>query len=142
MQDVFQLDALESSKAITNTVTNPDYDAYFGRIAYGKGGCLLRMAQNFMTEDKFRKGVSKYLKMYQYANAETKDLWDALNSEAGDLPKDLASIMDTWTKKPGYPVVSYDGTNLEQTRFLLNATGKKIVIFKYKQNKGCGLAKK
>ena len=36
--DVFGLDALESSKAITVNVTNPDFDAYFGRIAYGKGG--------------------------------------------------------------------------------------------------------
>ena len=42
--DVFGLDALESSKAITVNVTNPDFDAYFGRIAYGKGGKNLSLS--------------------------------------------------------------------------------------------------
>ena len=36
-QSVFGLDALQSSKAITADVTNPDYDSYFGAIAYQKG---------------------------------------------------------------------------------------------------------
>jgi hypothetical protein len=36
-QSVFGLDALQSSKAITSDVTNPDYDSYFGAIAYQKG---------------------------------------------------------------------------------------------------------
>ena len=40
-QSVFELDALQSSKAITTNVTNPDYDAYFGAIAYQKGTFFL-----------------------------------------------------------------------------------------------------
>ena len=42
------------SKAITNPVTNPDYDARFGQIAYKKGACILRMIEKFMTEEKYR----------------------------------------------------------------------------------------
>ena len=41
-------------KAITNPVTNPDYDARFGQIAYKKGACILRMIEKFMTEEKYR----------------------------------------------------------------------------------------
>lgn len=126
LHEVFGLDALESSKAITVEVTNPDFDAYFGRIAYAKGGCLLRMIEHFLTEDTFKKGVRAYLKEYQYGNAETKDLWASLTSAAADqLPDNLniSVIMSGWTKQPGYPVVTFNGEKLSQTRFFLNATG-------------------
>ena len=36
-QVVFQIDALESSNAITMEVSNPNYDLHFGAIAYKKG---------------------------------------------------------------------------------------------------------
>ena len=128
MHNVFEDDALESSKAITNEVTNPDYDAFFGSIAYDKGGCIIRMIENFMTEDKLNLGVSQYLKKFEYSNAETKDLWEALNDVADpeSLPSnlELPEIMSSWTDQPGYPVVEYDGTTLKQERFLLNTTGK------------------
>ena len=127
MHNVFEDDALESSKAITNEVTNPDYDAFFGSIAYDKGGCIIRMIENFMTEDKLNLGVSQYLKKFEYSNAETKDLWEALNDVADpeSLPSnlELPEIMSSWTDQPGYPVVEYDGTTLKQERFLLNTTG-------------------
>lgn len=124
-QMVFGLDALESSKAITVEVTNPDYDAYFGSIAYSKGGCLLRMAENFMTEEKFRQGVNAYLKEYLYGNAETAQLWAKL-TEFADLPQGLnvSQIMNTWTTQPGFPVVTINATQMSQTRFLLDPNGK------------------
>ncbi len=122
--NVFSLDALESSKPITTEVTNPDYDAFFGRIAYDKGGSLLRMIENFMTEEKFRAGLSSYLKKYQYSNAETKDLWNSLTEFAPD-GVDISNIMPSWTDQPGYPVVTFDGSALKQERFFLNMTGKK-----------------
>ena len=37
LQVVFQIDALESSNAITMDVSNPNYDLHFGAIAYKKG---------------------------------------------------------------------------------------------------------
>ena len=67
--------------------------------------------------------MSQYLKKYEYKNAETKDLWAELNNVAQDLPESIATIMDTWTTQPGYPVVYYDGHTLKQKRFLLNSTG-------------------
>lgn len=121
-QMVFGLDALESSKAITVEVTNPDFDAYFGSIAYSKGGCLLRMAENFMTEKKFRQGVNAYLEEFSYGNAETAQLWDKLTLFTADLPPDLtvADIMNTFTKQPGFPVVTINATHMSQSRFLLD----------------------
>ncbi len=42
LQDVFEIDAYETSVAISSEVTNPEYDLVFGRIAYAKGACLIR----------------------------------------------------------------------------------------------------
>ena len=123
-QNVFQDDALESSKAIRNEVTNPDYADMFDSIAYDKGGSILRMTQHFMTEDKFKQGVRSYLKKHQFGNAESKDLWESLQ-EWANLPESLtiSQIMDTWTNQPGYPVITFNGSTLTQERFFLNASG-------------------
>ena len=95
-------------------------------------GCLLRMTENFLTEDKFRKGVSEYLKKYSYGNAQTKDLWASLSEEADNqLPPELnvSQIMDTWTSQPGYPLVTYDGHTLTQARFFLNSSAGKLSTY-------------
>ena len=124
-QMVFQLDALESSKAIRNEVTNPDFAELFDDIAYSKGGSILKMTEHFMKEQNFKKGVRAYLKKHQYGNAVAEDLWQSL-TEFADLPGNLTirQVMDTWTNQPGYPVVNFNGTTLTQERFFLNASGR------------------
>ena len=126
LHEALGLDAIESSKAITVNVSNPDFDGYFGRLVYAKGCVLLRMIEHFLTEDIFKMGVQDYLKRHQFGNAETKDLWESLSTVAGDqLPQNLSigTIMSTWTGQPGYPLVTFDGEKLSQTRFFLNASG-------------------
>lgn len=71
------------------------------------------------------------MKKHEFSNAEQNDLWDALTTQAkedGTLENDLTVklIMDTWTLRKGYPVVSVerDYTNnkliVTQKWFLLN----------------------
>ena len=128
-QSVFGPDALQSSKAITNDVTNPNYDSDFGSIAYNKGASVLRMIENFMTEEKFKSGVRSYLKTHEYGNAESKELWASL-TEFADLDDNLSisEIMDTWITQPGYPVVTYNGKKITQQRFFLDTSGKARVF--------------
>lgn len=38
------------------------------------------MLCNFLGEPTFQQALRNYLKKYQYSNAETKDLWDALSA--------------------------------------------------------------
>ncbi len=128
--DYKMLDALQSSQAITVTVTNPDFDATFGPIAYDKGGALCRMINGFLTEDTFKTGLRSYLKEHSYDNAESKDLWDSL-SAASNLS--VNKIMESWTTKPGYPVVSFDGKDFIQERFFLNSSGKYSISAKNKK---------
>lgn len=74
-------------------------------------------------------GLAKYLDKYKYANAVSKNLWDALSSQAQLENKsvNVADIMDTWTLQMGYPLVTvsrqYDGSKkmaAAQARFLLD----------------------
>ena len=125
----FGVDAIDTSKALLATCTNPTYDLQFGTIAYQKGASILRMIEKFMPKGKFQEGVQQYLKDHIYANAESKDLWNALNAKYnGDAT--IAEIMDSWTKKPGFPVVTFDGQSLSQERFFFDTEGKnQIVLF-------------
>ena len=90
------------------------------------------MLEHFMTEERFRQGVSQYLKEFSYKNAETEDLWNALSEQetADALPEGVTvnQIMKTWTSQPGYPVVMYDGHSLNQTRFFFNNSLGKLVL--------------
>ena len=74
-------------------------------LYYLKGASVLRMLDNFMGEEPFRKGVRNFLREFEYANAVTADLWRHL-AETSTEKLPIGDIMDTWTKQMGYPVLS------------------------------------
>ena len=118
------LDGLRNSHPIEQPVNNPDeIGELFDAISYSKGGSVLRMLEHYLGEEAFREGLRIYIQRHQYANARTRDLWNAL-SEASGQP--VAEIMDSWTSQTGYPVleatVNRSGEAIEvglsQSRFL------------------------
>ncbi|KAK7793608.1 hypothetical protein R5R35_013591 [Gryllus longicercus] len=133
LQNVFALDALESSHPISIAVGHPDeINEIFDRISYGKGASIIRMMDHFLTTDVFKKGLHNYLKKWSYDSSTQNDLWQALTEQAhadGVLAADVTvkRIMDTWTLQTGFPVVTvtrdYDagGATVTQERFLLRS---------------------
>ena len=129
-------DSLETSHPISVKVNNPsEVSSLFDTISYDKGASVIRMMSAFLTQESFKKGVSNYLNKYQLSNAEQDNLWDMLTEQAHkdktlDAALTVKQIMDTWTLKMGYPVVtlSRDYTNnkmvAEQKWFLLNPLNK------------------
>ncbi len=117
-------DSLHSTRSIQAPVEKPE-DAHqmFDEITYVKGAAVLRMLEFFLGEKTFQNGVSAYIKQHSFGNASTNDLWSALDKASG---KRVKSIMDTWCKQPGYPLIkvsSNNGTfNLEQERFFLDGS--------------------
>jgi puromycin-sensitive aminopeptidase len=112
------IDALKSTRSIEYTVLSPeDCRSMFDVLTYEKGAAVLRMLEQFLGAEVFRKGISGYLKKHQYNNTETGDLWDALEV-ASDQP--VRSMMDTWIFQQGFPVVSAtptaDGNGLKITQ--------------------------
>ncbi len=97
------VDGLQSTRPIEFTVRSPeDARAMFDILTYEKGAAVLRMLEQYLGAETFRKGIALYLKKHQYANTETGDLWDAL-AEPSREP--VRNIMDSWIFQPGFPVV-------------------------------------
>lgn len=104
LQSGLRLDSLRNSHAIEIPVKRADeISQVFDNISYSKGGAVLAMLARYLGEDVFIRGVSKYLQTYIYGNTKTDDLWDMLSSVAG---KDVTKLMQIWTKRVGFPVVS------------------------------------
>ncbi len=95
------LDGLRNTHPIEAEVKSPhDINELFDAISYSKGAAIIRMLEQFLGEETFRRGLVHYLSTHQYGNARTEDLWAALAYVSG---KPVKAIMDTWTKQPGYP---------------------------------------
>ncbi len=94
----------------------------FDVLTYQKGGALLRMLEQYLGAQRFREGVSHYLRRHRHANTETNDLWDAIEETSGEP---VRRMMDSWIWQPGYPLVSasLDGADLvlRQERFTFDA---------------------
>jgi aminopeptidase 2 len=122
LASALSLDSLRSSHPIEVPVKRADeVNQIFDAISYSKGSCVLRMLSKQLGEETFMEGVRRYLKKHAYGNTETGDLWAALSDASG---KDVEKIMDIWTKKVGFPVVtvtenpSASSIHLKQNRFL------------------------
>jgi tricorn protease interacting factor F2/3 len=121
MTPAFLWDALTSTHPIETKVVSPsDINQIGSAIIYNKGGSVLRMVEAYVGEDTFSRGVSAYLKKFQYGNASGEDLWRAIE-ETAKVP--VVEIMEKWIRKEGYPIITArlkgNSLHLEQARFLL-----------------------
>ncbi|XP_015795165.1 endoplasmic reticulum aminopeptidase 1-like [Tetranychus urticae] len=106
-QEALALDSLESSHAIMNDVKDPrEIEALFDTISYKKGAALIRMLKNFLGPDNLRFGLKNYLSKYKFSNAETSDLWRSFSNIVPNEVINVTSIMETWVRQKGYPVIS------------------------------------
>ena len=115
-------DSLRNSHPIEIPVKNPqEIREIFDHITYNKGSAVNRMLEHYLGEEKFRAGLRKYLKRYEYNNAKTVDLWKALE-EVSRQP--VRKIMAGFTQQEGYPAISAElgknGLELEQQRFIFD----------------------
>ena len=100
----FLIDALHATRPIEFPVRHPDEaSAMFDVLTYEKGASVLWMIEQYLDPNQFRDGVRKYLKSHVYANTESEDLWDAIESAAGGTP--VRAIMDSWIFQGGFPSV-------------------------------------
>src|SRR5690606_31689483 len=89
-------------------------------LTYEKGASVLRMLERYLGEDGFRAGIRLYLRSHLMGNAETTDLWDAIEEATGEP---VRRIMDSWIFQGGHPLVSVevepgsDRVTLTQRRF-------------------------
>jgi puromycin-sensitive aminopeptidase len=100
----FDTDSLASTRPIEFEVRSPaDAEGMFDVLTYEKGAAVVRMLEQFLGEDRFRAGIRRYIATHQYANADTGDLWDAIEAETGEPVRQL---MDSWIYQGGFPLVT------------------------------------
>jgi puromycin-sensitive aminopeptidase len=120
-------DGLRNTRPIEFPVGRPEEaEAMFDVLTYQKGAAVLRMLEQYLGPETFRKGISHYLTTHAYGNTDTGDLWDAIEGISGEP---VRLIMDSWIFQGGYPLVSVDRGDddrtieLAQRRFLYDPSG-------------------
>ena len=97
-------DGLQATRPVEFPVGRPEEaEGMFDVLTYQKGGSVLRMLEQYLGREVFRKGISHYLATHAYGNTETTDLWDAIESVSKEP---VRQIMDSWIYQGGYPLVT------------------------------------
>lgn len=115
-------DAMKTSHPIEVVVHHPDeVDQIFDVISYAKGASVIRMLSEYLGREVFYKGIHAYLVQFSYRNAQTEDLWRALELASGQK---ITGMANSWTSQTGYPIVTLAGGQLTQERFLADPSAK------------------
>ena len=102
-QTALALDALRATRAIrTRAETPEEINELFDPIAYEKSAGVIRMVENFVGKDAFRKAVASYIKKYAFGNAAAEDFWNEVTRVTG---KPVDRIMTSYVDQPGVPVL-------------------------------------
>src|SRR5260370_15972314 len=72
-------------------------------MTYGKGSAVLSMFESWAGEEKFRKGVRRYMTSHVHGNATAEDFLSALEAEGG---AGLAKAFSTFLDQAGVPLVT------------------------------------
>ena len=73
------IDSLRTSHPVEVPVKDPGaINEIFDTISYLKGCCIIRMLYDWLGQENMQKGLSQYLKKYQYGAASTEQLWVGL----------------------------------------------------------------
>ena len=100
----YNLDSLNSSHPIEVRIDAPEQiGQVFDDISYCKGSAILRMLSEFVGEQNFTRGLHNYLERFKFGNATSDDLWNEIDAASNEPIKNL---MQVWTKKQGFPMVS------------------------------------
>ncbi|MEZ4270770.1 MAG: M1 family aminopeptidase [Myxococcota bacterium] len=120
-------DALTSTHPIYTPVRSPaEATELFDIITYEKGCAVLRMAESYLGDKAFRKGIQLYIERFKNKNAAGADLWNSL-TKASKVPVD--DLMQSWINQSGFPLVGVFAAyrnnkltiHLSQRRFFASA---------------------
>jgi aminopeptidase N len=129
-QAALNLDSLRATRPIHSPVRTPaEIESLFDAISYQKGGAVLRMIEQYVGPDAFRKGINAYLAAHAYGNATSQDFWTAIARSSG---KPVDRILPTFINQAGAPLLKVsaptcttDGktrVTFAQERFVIGST--------------------
>ena len=112
----------QDAKRTTHPVVQPVRSAEqanqaFDAITYLKGQAVVRMLEDYVGEDDFRRGVRAYMKRYAYQNTTTTDFWAELEKTA---EKPVRQIAEDFTLQPGVPLITVESAQTDGIRTTLS----------------------
>ncbi|KAI0982390.1 hypothetical protein GJ496_005150 [Pomphorhynchus laevis] len=123
MKPAMEADMLPSSHPIEAEIKSTvNILELFDIISYCKGGSLIRMLIGIVGPSVFQLKLQNYLRKYQYNVTSTSDMWSMFKDV--NKTESIATMMSTWTKQPGFPVIFVDQILLD------NAT--KLCFYQYR----------
>lgn len=97
-------DRTEGCNAIKQNLGNlKDAGLIYGQIIYNKAPVVMRMLEEKMGEESFRKGIQSYLTAYAYSNADWEELIDILDRHTA---ADLKKWSRVWVNEKGLPEIT------------------------------------
>ena len=100
--------AAESDALVSNRVVRQPVNSYddvknaFDAITYQKGAVVLRMFEQWVGPEVFRRGIQRYLQAHADGTATARDFLAAISEAAG---RDVAPAFNTFLDHPGVPRV-------------------------------------
>ncbi|XP_048887459.1 aminopeptidase N-like [Brienomyrus brachyistius] len=135
VQGLFEMESKDIHRLlipdVESIVTPHDIEELFHFTTYSKGATVLRMLSSYVTETVFVSGVKSYLKAYQYKNAEHQDLWRHIQEAVNNDTIQVANMMESWTKQPGFPLITINtlSGNISQRYFGLKENAQYNIIW-------------
>lgn len=132
LQAALELDSLQGSHPVEMEIQDAtEAKQIFDDISYKKGCSVLMMISSELGPDRFLTGCKLYLQRYAYGSTTSEDLWSSIQQATGEP---IREKMHTWTKQPGYPVITITevteddpervvGLHIRQDRFLSSPGG-------------------
>src|SRR5215470_12471773 len=94
-------DALVSARIVRQPVNSyNDVKNAFDPITYQKGASVLRMFEEWVGPETFRRGIQRYLQAHADGNATARDFLASISEAAG---RDVGPAFDTFLDHPGVP---------------------------------------
>jgi alanyl aminopeptidase len=114
--NAFAIDQRTTSTAIRRPVRNEQEIFSNLSLNYSKGSTVLRMIEDYVGQETWRRGVQHYLSEHAWGNATDVDFWSAISAVAG---VDVGSIATGYFNQPGFPVVDIDADgDITQRRYV------------------------
>ena len=103
-------DQLRTTHPIHVDINNPkEIEEIFDTISYQKGGAVLRMMEDYVSPEVFRKGLKIYFTKHAYSNTVERDLWNAIAATGNANARMLPDVASRWIDNPGYPILKVEG---------------------------------
>ncbi|XP_015184597.1 PREDICTED: uncharacterized protein LOC107070683 [Polistes dominula] len=124
-QAALGVDGIEDSQSMTRIVNNRSQIAGIAdSITYAKGASVIRMLSHFIGINKFHEALRLYVRESKTRGVvKPENLWLAFQNIVDSSNIVIETIMNNWTKEPGFPVLSVTiekgKATLQQKRFLL-----------------------